>query len=262
LPLFEKKMSQPILPPNRFRQTTEIWNRLLGALFLRKLSITAPQDYRFIRRVINNRLTYLRSRDLLDLRAGVHKMESENRPGLLIEAGCALGGSALVMAAAKKAKRPFYIYDVFGMIPQPGQNDGDDVHHRYAEISAGRSPGIKGDVYYGYLDNLMDRVAQNFIDFGLPMESQNINLIKGLFQDTLNFTEPIALAHIDCDWYDSVLICLERIEPYLVVRGELVIDDYHSYSGCSRAVDEYFSTRRGKYSFVMKGRLHVIKISA
>jgi hypothetical protein len=25
--------------------------------------------------------------------------------------------------------------------------------------------------------------------------------------------EPVAHAHIDCDWHDSVMVCLERVGP-------------------------------------------------
>jgi hypothetical protein len=54
----------------------------------------------------------------------------------------------------------------------------------------------------------------------------------------------MALAHIDVDWYEPVHVSLERIEPRLSPGGALVIDDYEDWSGCRRAVDEYFSGDR------------------
>jgi O-methyltransferase len=88
-------------------------------------------------------------------------------------------------------------------------------------------------------------------------------LIRGLVQDTLHINEPVCLAHIDVDWYEPVLICLERIEPHLSVGGTLVIDDYLAWSGCQRAVDEYFDRKdRSRYQFdTSPGSLLVTKLS-
>ena len=49
------------------------------------------------------------------------------------------------------------VYDVFGMIPPPGEKDGADVHQRYATIAGGASKGIGGETYYGYRDDLLGR---------------------------------------------------------------------------------------------------------
>ena len=37
--------------------------------------------------------------------------------------------------------------------------------------------------------------------------------VKGLFENTIDLDEPVAFAHLDGDWYDSTMICLERIGP-------------------------------------------------
>ncbi len=92
-------------------------------------------------------------------------------------------------------------------------------------------------------------------------EDINVHLIKGLFEDTLICKQPVALAHIDCDWYDSVMVCLERIVPMLTPGGVLVIDDYEHWSGCREAVEEYFKDKKEQFSFVKKSRLHIIKNS-
>ena len=74
--------------------------------------------------------------------------------------------------------------------------------------------------------------------------------------------QDVALAHVDGDWYESVMTCLERIAPYLVPEGRIVIDDYDSWSGCRKAVDEYFSDKRDRYEFVRKSRLHTVRTRA
>lgn len=205
-------------------------------------------------------LTYLSSAALHDLYEQVIRIERENISGCLIEAGCALGGSAIVIGTAKSISRPLYVYDVFGIIPPPSEMDGPDVKNRYQEIQSGSSQGIDGDLYYGYVNDLINKVEENFNAYQLPLIKNNIYLIQGLFQDVLHLDREVALAHIDGDWYDSVKVCLEQIEPHLVSGGTLIIDDYDSWSGCRKAVREYFKDKESQYRFSHKSRLHITKL--
>jgi asparagine synthase (glutamine-hydrolysing) len=210
------------------------------------------QDVReMISTVQRENLTYLSESKLLRLAILCSSFEKHQTPGILIEAGCALGGSSLVMASAKQPTRPMFIYDVFDMIPPPSDLDGEDVKNRYEVIRSGQSAGIGGDVYYGYQQDLYDKVLENFNIFGYPTGDNNIHPVKGLVQDTLHVKGPVCLAHIDVDWYEPVLTCLERIFPRLVQGGAIVLDDYFAWSGCRKAVDEYFSDNKG--SFKMDG---------
>jgi O-methyltransferase len=199
--------------------------------------------------VRNRNLTYLSSRKLTKLATLALANERRGLPGIVIEAGCALGGSAILLTATKSIDRPLRIYDVFGMIPPPSDHDGPDVHARYEKIRSGGSKGIGDDTYYGYRDNLLDVVLGNFTAMGYPVDEYNVQAIKGLLQDTLIVDEPVALAHIDVDWYEPVRVCLERIEPMLSGGGSLVLDDYFDWSGCKKATDEYFATRADLFTF-------------
>ncbi|MEH2158308.1 TylF/MycF/NovP-related O-methyltransferase [Nostoc sp.] len=212
-----------------------------------------------IEKVINEQLTYLEKDVLIDLAKVAIKNEKQQIEGIIIETGCALGGSAIALASAKSKEKNLYIYDVFGMIPPPSNNDDKDVHERYEVISSGNSLGLGDQLYYGYEHNLYDKVTQNFSRMGFEASLNNIHLIKGLYEETLIIRDPVALAHIDCDWFDSVWVCLERIEPHLVSRGTLVIDDYYAWSGCRKAVDEYFKHKQDSYQFISKSRLHIVK---
>lgn len=234
-----------------------IWKAVNNRWRLRQLALTIPHAARAIRRVHQERLTYLDIGALIDLYRAMQEMERRAIPGKVIEAGCAMGGSALILAKAKSSNRSFYIYDTFGMIPPPSAQDGEDAQARYQQIAAGTSEGIRGDLYYGYRTGLWQEVNDNFVRYGFDLAADKIHLVQGLFQDTLVVDGPVALAHIDGDWYDSVWVCLERIVPHLVPGGRLIIDDYGDWSGCRRAVDEFFADCRQDFLFSSHARLHI-----
>lgn len=219
----------------------------------------ALNSRKIISKVRKKSLTYLNEGALTDLHEAVLSIEKNQVAGEIIETGCALGGSSIVIAKAKNHGRAFYIYDVFGMIPSPGEKDGEDVLERYKIIKQGKSAGINGEKYYGYQENLFEQVKSNFKQFDLEADKNNIHLVKGLYQDTLKVNYKVALAHIDCDWYDSVMVCLNQITPHLSKGGMLVIDDYSFWSGCTKAVDDYFSDKKNEFEFVRKNRLHIVK---
>jgi len=212
-----------------------------------------------IRSVRGDNLTLIGDIQLKDLYDRVIELEKQNANGIMIETGCAMGGSAIVIATAKKKSRPLYVYDVFGLIPPPSDQDDKAVHERYEIIKSGKAKGKNGAKYYGYENNLIDKVKNGFEKHGILLEENNIHLVKGLFEDTLNVTENVCLAHIDADWYESVMTCLNQIEPNLVSKGVLIIDDYYKWSGCKKAVDEYFKNKRNNYKFIHKSRLHIIR---
>ncbi len=194
-----------------------------------------------IARIRAARLSYCGPPKLENIAQALLQVRADGVPGRYIEAGVALGGSAILLGLLKPSGVALDLYDVFAMIPPPGENDGEDAHRRYEEIRSGSSSGLGEDTYYGYVDGLQDKVKANLESFGLRPEGGTIRLVPGLFEDTLHPEEPVALAHIDCDWYDSVRVCIERIAPRLAPGGVIIFDDYSSYSGCRRAVDEWLA---------------------
>jgi O-methyltransferase len=200
---------------------------------------------RTARRVRARHLTYLSPQRLHLLERCAREVEARGVAGDVVEAGVALGGSAILLASLMGPDRRFHGYDVFGMIPPPGEHDPAESHERYEVIAAGRSEGIAGDDYYGYVPDLYERVAESFAEFDLTVDGDRVSLHRGPFEDTLHREGAVALAHIDCDWYDPVRTCLERLLPRLSVGGFIVLDDYFDYGGCRQAVDEVLAAGNG-----------------
>jgi O-methyltransferase len=195
------------------------------------------------REVKRQRLTYLSDAKFLSLRQVVREIARKGIPGDFVEYGIALGGSAVYLVSETGARRHFRGYDVFAMIPAPGERDDDTSKRRYEVIRSGQSKGIGGDPYYGYQQDLFGRVCKTFESFGYPVDGVKVVLHRGLFEQTVRFapTDQVALAHIDCDWYDPVRLCLERTADVLPRGGFLILDDYNDYGGCRKAADEFLA---------------------
>jgi asparagine synthase (glutamine-hydrolysing) len=198
---------------------------------------------RLAREVRSQKLTYLGDDKFISLSREIRRIRWKSIPGDFCELGVALGGSAIYIASRLGRKRRFHGFDVFGMIPPPSERDGNDSRARYDVIASHKSSGIGGDEYYGYVDNLYEKVVDNFSRFSMDVDGKRISLHKGLFEDTLKFGEndKIALAHIDCDWFDPVLFCVSKISPALSPGGVMIIDDYNYYEGCRKAIHHHLA---------------------
>lgn len=204
--------------------------------------VCGPRLSETARRVRADHLTYLTKQKLHNLETCARAVIANNVPGDFVETGVALGGSAIALASLMPSDRRFQGYDVFSMIPEPTSEHDDLLSRtRYEVIKSGQSQGLGGNEYYGYMDDLYTSVVQQFARYNVPVDGERIALHRGLFEDTLRFAadDRVALAHIDCDWYDPVRLCLQRMYPALSSGGFIVLDDYFDYAGCRAATDEF-----------------------
>lgn len=198
------------------------------------------------RAVRREKLTYLTPAKFRRLEAAVARAIAGSE-GDVLEFGVAMGGSAIVLARhAHAGRRQFHGFDVFSMIPPPtSEKDDEKSKARYETIASGASEGLGGEIYYGYRDNLLTEVCESFKRHGLEVDGGVVHLHQGLFEETWGGYRgtSIAFAHIDCDWYDPVKFCLEKVTERMGAGGLIVLDDYHDYGGCKVAVDEFLKAR-------------------
>jgi len=188
----------------------------------------------------NKGLTYCgRAGKLETLHRLVAQVEDRSIPGIFVEAGVAMGGSACIIAKAKRPERELHLFDVFEMLPPPTVRDGQRSMEVYEYFRRGQVRGLTDVNYVSHARDLLSFSRETFKSVGIDPDSANIRFVKGLYQDTLRFDQPIAFAHIDCDWYDSVTLCISRIADWMSPRGIMLFDDYHSFEGCRRAVDAW-----------------------
>jgi len=147
------------------------------------------------------------------------------------------GGVSVLLRTLAQVHNParhLWLFDSFEGLPEPSAEDDLDA----ARFAAGRAQGRLASI--GQCVGTVEEVERLlFHEFSLPRES--VTIVKGWFQDTLRSYsgQPIALLHVDADWYGSVKRCLESLYRYVSPGGFVVADDYGHWEGARRAVDEF-----------------------
>jgi O-methyltransferase len=145
-------------------------------------------------------------------------------PGDIVECGVCNGGSAAALASrlCRPCDRSLWLYDLFDSVAPPGPLDG-----AWAQTNAG-IPRASVETVRALLSSI-----------GFPPTS--VRLCPGRFSETLRRSVPdtIALLHLDCDWYDSVLEALELLYPRVAVGGAVILDDFGWWEGSRRAFFAY-----------------------
>lgn len=166
-------------------------------------------------------------------------------PGDFVECGVWRGGNMMLIADILKSRdiidRKIYLYDTFEGMSEPQEVDviaGSD-YKKTLEIWNGTIKDTHSEWCYAGIEE----VKKNMQRTGYP-EAQTV-YVKGKVEETLDkqFPETIALLRLDTDWYESTKKELKVLYPKLSTHGVLIIDDYGTWEGARKAVDEYFTNQ-------------------
>ena len=176
---------------------------------------------------------------LASLGQAVMWAEQNSFVGDLVECGCFRGGSAAMMGLCCP-KRRLWLFDSFEGLPPASEVDG-----RRAQQWTGACRSSEDEIR-GFLE-----------DEGLS----RFKMVKGWFKDTLPPAKPeqIAVLHIDVDWYESTKSCLEGLYDRVVPGGVVQIDDYQSWPGARKAVDEFLETHQPQEMRIVDVAMVVVK---
>lgn len=182
-----------------------------------------------------------RQRELIE--KTIHCIES-GVGGDYVETGVFKGGSSMSMASVLKhydKLQTLWMYDTFEGMPEPNKDEVKLCGNKSAlQIYKDRS----GDWCKCSLDQVKKNMDKHV---GYPY----VRYIKGMVEDTLLKHKPnkIALLRLDTDFYESTAVSLEYLYPRLVSGGYIMIDDYGAFSGCRKAVDDYFKNKLPKFEY-------------
>ncbi len=172
----------------------------------------------------------------------VKYVEARNIPGDVVELGVWRGGQSMTAALTLKrlgASRRLWLFDTFAGMPAPGEHDfkaasGESAMKHWEETKDGKG-------FSDWCCASLEDVRTNIASTG----HADVRYVQGMVEDTLrvpaNLPDRISILRLDTDWYESTKDELEILFPLLSPGGVLIIDDYGSWGGAKKAVDEYFA---------------------
>ena len=155
-------------------------------------------------------------------------------PGAVVECGTWRGGMSAALAEVLRAgpDREFVLFDSFEGLPPASEIDGERALRWQSTLDVGAGRG-----------NLRADIAE--ARESMRMAQLEARIVKGWFDDTIPKYAAegprIALLRLDGDWYASTMTCLVHLFPLVVKGGLVIIDDYETWDGCTRAVHDYLS---------------------
>lgn len=149
-------------------------------------------------------------------------------PGAIVECGTWRGGMIAGIADILGSKRRYFLFDSFDGLPPAKEVDG--------EAALAWQRDTTSPIYY---DNC--RASEDEARQAMSMSAaSDYTIVRGWFQDTLPTATvgPIALLRLDADWYESTKQILDNLASCMVSGGLVIVDDYYTWQGCTRAVNE------------------------
>jgi len=190
----------------------------------------------FINNILSNNFTLISKERLQNLynKCSIFK----NTDYSFVECGVAKGGALAMMKFASGKMNKIFGFDSFEGMPPITNEDIDDYNKSCPLTNFGKV----GDNLSGGIDN----VYNTFNKLNLNMD--NVKLVKGFFQDTLQNQDnidntykigEIAVLRLDGDWYESTKICLDKLYDKVIEGGIIIIDDYGHFIGAKKATDNF-----------------------
>ena len=172
---------------------------------------------------------------------------ANNLPGAIIECGVFKGASLCRFSMLRELfgnsfSKKIIGFDAFGKFPITKYQH--DIKHRKRFIDTSGEEGISKQQLIQVLKN--------------KKINENVELIKGDITKTvprylkLHPELKISLLNLDADVYEPSVTILDNLYPRIVKGGILILDDYGTFPGETKAVDEYFKDKNieiKKFSF-------------
>jgi hypothetical protein len=160
-----------------------------------------------------------------------------NIPGAIIECGLFKGNSFFRLAHFRDILESTYSrkligFDIFGSFPKTDFKEDKK-----------------------YLDTFIESAGENSIELEEIVKIMNYKKIDNyeFIKGDINQTVPkyckdnkhlkIALLHIDTDVYEPAVTILENMYDKVTKGGILIFDDYGTFPGETKAVDEFFNDK-------------------
>jgi O-methyltransferase len=153
-----------------------------------------------------------------------HLLQCQSIEGDNVEFGVYKGTTAALMASISEKR--LWLYDAFCGLPEKRPVDGND-------------PTFEA----GVLATDIASVRNTFKMAGLSPPK----IVSKWFRDLAaeDLPDKIAFAHLDADFYDSMLDAVQLVYPRMTKGGIVIVDDYNHFGlpGVKAAIDEFFKDK-------------------
>jgi len=160
-------------------------------------------------------------------------------PGDIVETGTYTGGtSAMIMRTLMHlddCKRQFWAFDSFQGFPEISTKDGAG-----ADVPPNMKVGQPGEFL------VSQEIFENNLK-ALNAWDSRIHVVKGFFNESIPRVSSqilsIAFLRLDGDLYESTIQPLTLLYDKIVTGGIIYVDDFGSFNGCRRAIEEFRASR-------------------
>lgn len=154
--------------------------------------------------------------------------------GLIVECGTWKGGMIAGIAKLLGNKYEYKLFDSFEGLPAATSKDGDDAIRWQSDTES--------ETYFNNCAAQIDFAKEAMSRAGI----ETAEYYKGWFEDTLpdlSLSMPISILRLDADWFESTLTILSSLYDKVRDGGLIIIDDYYTWDGCTKAVHQFFNDR-------------------
>lgn len=151
--------------------------------------------------------------------------------------------SALLAYEIKNTDKNIWLFDSFEGFDEPSEKDVliNDV------LSLGSI-----ELYKGMMSFPEKMIRARLSDINFPAD--RIRIVPGFIDKSIkgpNLPQKVCFAYVDFDFYEPILIALNFLDTVLQPGGFIIVDDYGYFSkGVKLAVDEFYDSRKEKYSII------------
>jgi len=170
-------------------------------------------------------------------------------PGAIVECGVLKGSSFSRFSMFREIfsnsfSKKLIGFDTFGKFPETSFID--DQKPREQQITSAGIESISKEQLFNILKH--------------KGTDKNVELIEGDITKTVpdyvkkNPELKISLLNLDTDIYEPAVTILENLYPRITKGGIIILDDYETFPGEAKAVDDYFKDQKieiKKFSFCM-----------
>lgn len=165
-------------------------------------------------------------------------------PGAIAECGVFKGASLARFAAFRDLfgnpfSKKIIGFDTFGHFPETGFAPDKQMRDRFVTAAGDESISV---------DQMMEVLKHKRCDRFVELVPGDIcRTVPQYVQEHPELK--ISLLNLDTDIYEPAAVILEHFYPRIEIGGILILDDYGTFPGETKAVDDYF---RGKHIEVRK----------